>query len=673
MPGDWRKVKLSQAVNVVKGRIVPNSTEMGSSSQPYIGASALEGSITAWTSSRNGVQAVHTDVLMLWDGERSGLVATGLNGVISSTVARLRPNSGWEARYLSHFLKSKFTFIQSRRTGTGVPHVPKDLGDILELPLPPLPEQRRIAEILDTLDRTIEGTQRIIEKLQATRQGLLHDLLTRGLDEQGQLRDPEKHPEQFKDTELGRLPRAWEIGAFCDALTAVIDCPHTTPTFTNVGVPIARTSSIRNGCFDANSASHTSRQDYVARISRGRPEPGDIIFTREAPVGEAFVVPDGLEVSLGQRTVLLKVNRKRLFSDFLLNYIYSRTFQKVIENLTGGTTNPHLNVAEIRQLQLPLPSVDEQKRISHLLQKHDARTQSEGVHLAKLQALKRGLMQDLLTGRVRVPLPDAEVKDSDAADVVRPAPRIVVPNDLPAILPMPDVVAQPAIRPLYRAAAGANTQAMTEWTQRLSEAVQGQQVGAYSPEALDAVLPDLLSLTAERHGLLRVPEVLAKAGIRFMLLPHTAGSRSSGAAFYLDEPGRTQPVVGLSLRYPYLDVFWFNLLHELAHIRLGHTPVPDETLDEYDQNSPDEQAANKWAQDMLVPPQQWQWFLDLRPFKTQQMHGFARRIKRHISIVAGRYGHETGNWARMNELTLRHSVKDELTKLQKRLTGEVNP
>ena len=80
----------------------------------------------------------------------------------------------------------------------------------LLIPLPPLPEQRRIAEMLDTMDAAIQQTEALIAKLKLMKAGLLHDLLTRGLDEQEYLRDPDAHPEQFKDSPLGRIPRAWE-------------------------------------------------------------------------------------------------------------------------------------------------------------------------------------------------------------------------------------------------------------------------------------------------------------------------------------------------------------------------------------------------------------------------------------------------------------------------------
>ena len=74
-----------------------------------------------------------------------------------------------------------------------------------------LPEQTRIAAMLDTVDEAIAKTEAVIAKLKQVRAGLLHDLLTRGLDENGQLRDPVAHPEQFQDSPLGRIPKEWKV------------------------------------------------------------------------------------------------------------------------------------------------------------------------------------------------------------------------------------------------------------------------------------------------------------------------------------------------------------------------------------------------------------------------------------------------------------------------------
>ena len=149
-------------------------------------------------------------------------------------------------------------------------------------------------------------------------------------------------------------------------------------------------------------ASRVSEAEYRARILRLRPEPGDVVFTREAPVGEAFVIPPGMRVCLGQRVMLLRPRPDRARGRFLLAQIYSGAVADRISALTAGTTNPHLNVAEVRQFMLPLPSVPEQTVIEQQLGAFNDRIALEGAEREKLLTLKAGLMDDLLTGRVRV-------------------------------------------------------------------------------------------------------------------------------------------------------------------------------------------------------------------------------------------------------------------------------
>ena len=120
-----------------------------------------------------------------------------------------RPRRGVDPTFIGYAVNTEAAARFKSRFGQGssVIHISaKHLGN-LSLDLPPLPEQRRIAEILDTLDEAIRKTEQVIAKLQQMKQGLLHDLLTRGIDEHGELRDPERHPEQFKDSPLGRIPR----------------------------------------------------------------------------------------------------------------------------------------------------------------------------------------------------------------------------------------------------------------------------------------------------------------------------------------------------------------------------------------------------------------------------------------------------------------------------------
>jgi type I restriction enzyme S subunit len=108
--------------------------------------------------------------------------------------------------HLLKFISQELTRLASGTTFLEISS--RDFSSIV-VPLPSLLEQRRIAEILDAADEAIRQTERLIAKLKAVKAGLLYDLLTRGLDEHGHLRDPQAHPEQFKDSVLGRIPREW--------------------------------------------------------------------------------------------------------------------------------------------------------------------------------------------------------------------------------------------------------------------------------------------------------------------------------------------------------------------------------------------------------------------------------------------------------------------------------
>src|SRR6266571_1470912 len=134
--------------------------------------------------------------------------------VVGSTgFAVLRPNVPTDSGFIFHQLFSNGVAAQlsALETGSSYPAVnERDVRRVLVF-APEVEERKYIAAVLDTVDEAIAKTEAVIAKLKQVRAGLLHDLLTRGLDEHGQLRDPSAHPEQFQDSLLGQIPREWEI------------------------------------------------------------------------------------------------------------------------------------------------------------------------------------------------------------------------------------------------------------------------------------------------------------------------------------------------------------------------------------------------------------------------------------------------------------------------------
>ena len=320
---------------------------------------------------------------------------------IGRGLAAVRFN-GAEPRYGAHLLAHFAPNLRRKAQGTTFEAVGKNDLATLEVNHFPEAEQARIAEVLDTLDEAIQGTLGIIYKLQSAKQGLLRDLLSSGIGADGCRRKEDVNPSSFRSTNLGAIPKSWLINKLSDCCTAIVDCPHSTPTFLIHGVLVARTMHIKEGQFDTALASRVSESEYQTRIARLKPEPGDVIFTREAPVGEAFVIPEGMKICLGQRVMLLRPNPAIILGDYLVAQIYSGVVQGRIKLLTGGTTNPHLNVAEVRDFALPIPPIEEQRALVSGLQHYERLIQTEKDRLEKLQEIRTDLSSDLLAGRVRI-------------------------------------------------------------------------------------------------------------------------------------------------------------------------------------------------------------------------------------------------------------------------------
>ncbi|MBN1174870.1 MAG: restriction endonuclease subunit S [Micromonosporaceae bacterium] len=325
-------------------------------------------------------------------------------GIVTADIIRIRPDvCAVRAEWLSLALNAHHAQRQVAAITGGVTRPKITLQDFrqVRIPVPPLAEQRRIAEILASVDESIRSTEHLIAKLRTARNGFVADLLSKGISESGRLRDPVMSPNGFVATRLGLLPASWRIGQVGAACSLVIDCPHSTPRFVRSGVLVARTFNIRNGAFSCSRASFVSEDEYRERISRAEPTVGDVIFTREAPVGEAFSVPLGMRICLGQRVMLLRPDCAALDSQYLVAQIYSGFVRERIDLLTAGTTNPHLNVADLKKILIPLPPLREQREIGLLISRFDEPARAAELELEKLELLKCGLTEDLLTGRVR--------------------------------------------------------------------------------------------------------------------------------------------------------------------------------------------------------------------------------------------------------------------------------
>ena len=270
------------------------------------------------------------------------------------------------------------------------------------IPLPFLPEQCRIAEILDTIDEAIQKTEALISKLKAMKQGLLHDLLTRGLDKNGKLRDPKTHPEQFKHSPLGRIPKEWEIHGLdtvCQ-LSGGYGFPDSFQGSVEGELPFIKVSDMS---LQGNERDIVNANNYVSmRIA-------NLMGWKPFPAGAVVFAKVGAALKLNRRRILIKptlidnnmmaaIPQGGFDSAFLYHFLCVIDFGDFVQD--GAL--PSVNQEQVGSIKLPNINKDEQRRIADILDAHDVHIHTEEEYRDKLKLQKKGLMHDLLTGNVRV-------------------------------------------------------------------------------------------------------------------------------------------------------------------------------------------------------------------------------------------------------------------------------
>jgi type I restriction enzyme S subunit len=347
-------------------------------------------------------------VLFSWSGNRGTSFGPywwkGPHGVLNQHIFKVTPKSGIYPRWLYYGLDfARQKAEQEAHGGSGLVHVRRTDLLAYQIPAPPLPEQRRIAEILDTIDEAIQKTEALISKLKAMKQGLLHALLTRGLDKNGKLRDPKAHPERFKDSPLGMIPREWVIQELGKAAPKIQDGTHFSPKTTRGPFRYLTSKNIRFGYVDLSDCGWISKKEHEAIYSRCDVRYGDVLLTKDgANTGNAAINNLNEPVSLLSSVAFIRCDDRTLHSEYVFHYLLSPGCQQRIKDLMSGNAITRLTLERIKSFVIPVPDIKEQLKIIEPLNSHDARIRIEEQYRDKLKLQKKGLMHDLLTGKVRV-------------------------------------------------------------------------------------------------------------------------------------------------------------------------------------------------------------------------------------------------------------------------------
>jgi len=322
--------------------------------------------------------------------------------------------------FLLNAINQNLSYLHRRSQGSTFLAVGSN--DLLTMPVaaPDLPLQQCIAEILSTVDEAIEQTETLIAKTQQIKAGLMHDLFTQGVTKDGRLRPPrEEAPQLYKQSPLGWIPREWDEDLFGSSVSIIDPNPsHRYPEEQEEGIPICSTENFRGEDeFDFARSKLMPPSVFMAQQQRCHFNAIDVVFARKGRIGLARRY--GITPKVFSHTVVLfKARTHRIYQPWLMWLARSHWFLDDIDRRMNSNSGvPTLGVAFINAVSVPFPEVSEQRLINEQLDGISERIASEETHLHKLQQLKVGLMNDLLTGLVRVPVAETAEPKEVAADV----------------------------------------------------------------------------------------------------------------------------------------------------------------------------------------------------------------------------------------------------------------
>jgi type I restriction enzyme S subunit len=380
--------------------------------------------ITKWRYDESPEIQLHVgDVLIVKDGSTLGISnfvrhlprPTTVNG----SIAVVRTRSSLHPEFLYHLVNGQaFQYlIASKKAGLGVPHLfQADLREFF-VALPPVRHQRKIARILTTLDNVITQTEALIAKYQAIKQGLMHDLFTRGVDATGTLRPPQSEaPELYKQSGLGWIPKEWEVEYLGDFISHIDSgwSPVCDPNPAGSGeVGSLKTTSITWNGFDP--AENKRLPTSLSPRPETFVEKDDILVTRVGPRNRIGIVAHVAEATgplmVSDNMLRIRLHtQNRLAPQFIPLLTSSQLVQSSWDRRKVGLAEAQMVMTQrvVRETRLPIPPAQEQVRIMSAHRSISSKIGKENLFRGNVVVLKTGLMQDLLTGKVPVQADEAD-------------------------------------------------------------------------------------------------------------------------------------------------------------------------------------------------------------------------------------------------------------------------
>lgn len=313
-------------------------------------------------------------------------VSTALDFAFGGFMGLLVPKADVSARYLWYFSRSDAyrDYLEALAPGANINNLRFDDLARLEIPLPPLDEQKRIVAVLDQAFAALDRARVNAEENLASASQL------------GAAATEQLFPKDDK------MAAGNSLDELCEA---IVDCEHKTAPTQDRGIPSIRTPNVGKGVLLLDGVNRVSVETYREWTRRATPRPGDLILAREAPAGNVAVIPDGMRVCLGQRTVLLRPNKELFIPAYLAQLLLRPSSQARLLAHSRGATVQHINVKDIRAFRISsLPSIAEQRAVVRgvegLMAQEQSLIDAYTRKLADIVALRQSLLQAAFSGQL---------------------------------------------------------------------------------------------------------------------------------------------------------------------------------------------------------------------------------------------------------------------------------
>lgn len=289
-------------------------------------------------------------------------------------ILRSKTNNEFLCYYLNYFNYKNYV--------SGTTRLKLTQAQMRKIPIPNIPsdEQSRIVasieELFSELDKAVDTLKTTKEQLEVYRQTILVDAFRAATN----------------STYL-------KVGCVC---AKIVDCPHSTPKWEKSGKLCLRTTNFKRGYLDLQSPNYVSEETFHDRNRRIIPQPGDVLYSREGSVlGIACTIPSNVYPCLGQRMMLLRSGEK-LNNRYLMHYLNSPMVTNHVIATKGGTGSPHINVGDIKEFKIPIPSLEEQlnivRQIEEQLSSCDNVEKTVDAILAQADAMRQSILKQAFEG-----------------------------------------------------------------------------------------------------------------------------------------------------------------------------------------------------------------------------------------------------------------------------------